>query len=408
MGANDGEVIGAVQILDNGDPAERFNLVLVAEGYRESELAQFASDADHFVEGFLGTDPFDIHQCAFNIWRLDVASDESGADDPVACGGTGATPRTFFDARFCNNGIRRALTCNKVSVMNVVSNHVPQYHSAQVIVNSPVYGGTGGAVGISSTATENLSGDPVDWRDILIHEMGHSIFGLADEYFYYAGCDENEPAQNQHDSFEPPEPNVTISPMATGKWSDLITTGNLPTSTNPNCGQCPPDIVPAPSNLIVGTYEGAHYTHCGAYRPSYNCKMRKLSEPFCAVCRREIHEYLVPFDTEFCATRDKLDLSRWAAAVTILFGVIQDGGGVVIVGGKPIPIDPWGPLRHSIWGAMTNPHDAPPAVRDTVVGLALMQLTSLVSSDSHRKRLETTVERLINDVADKLPTRTIR
>jgi hypothetical protein len=57
---------------------------------------------------------------------------------------------------------------------------------------------------------------------------------------------------------------------------------------------------------------------------------------------------------------------------------------------------------------MANPHDAPPAVRDTVVGLALMQLASLVSSDNHRKRLETTVQRLINDVTTKLPTQTIR
>lgn len=40
------------------------------------------------------------------------------------------------------------------------------------------------------------------------------------------------------------------------------------------------------------------------------------------------------------------DLSRWRAIVTILFGVIQDGGGLAVTpGGKPIPIDPWGPLR---------------------------------------------------------------
>jgi hypothetical protein len=408
MSISDGEVLGAVKIVDNGDPAERFNLVLVAEGYRESELDQFKDDADHFVEGFFQTDPFADHHCAFNIWRLDVASDESGADDPAACGGTGATPRTYFDARFCNGGIRRALMCDSFLVQTTVGIHVPQYHSAQVIVNSPVYGGTGGPVGVASTATENLSGKPVDWREILIHEMGHSIFGLADEYFYYAGCDVNEPAYNHHSALEPPQPNVTVSPTATGKWSDLINAESLPTSTNPDCGECPPDIDPPPSNFVVGTYEGAHHTHCGAYRPSYNCKMRKLGEPFCAVCRREIHEYLTPFDPDFCLTRDKIDLSKWVAVATILFGVIQDGGGVIIVGGKPIPIDPWGPLRHSIWGAMANPHDASPAVRDTVVGLALTHLASLVSSDDHRKRLETAVQRLVKDAAAKLPTQTIR
>jgi thiol-disulfide isomerase/thioredoxin len=37
---------------------------------------------------------------------------------------------------------------------------------------------------------------------------------------------------------------------------------------------------------------------------------------------------------------------HWMAAVKILFGVTGDGGGLVITpGGKPIPIDPWGPLH---------------------------------------------------------------
>jgi thiol-disulfide isomerase/thioredoxin len=36
---------------------------------------------------------------------------------------------------------------------------------------------------------------------------------------------------------------------------------------------------------------------------------------------------------------------RWRAIANILFGVIQDGGGLAVTpGGKPIPIDPWGPL----------------------------------------------------------------
>jgi peroxiredoxin len=41
----------------------------------------------------------------------------------------------------------------------------------------------------------------------------------------------------------------------------------------------------------------------------------------------------------------KTDLGKWAAVMTILFGVTQDGGGLGITpGGKPIPIDPWGPF----------------------------------------------------------------
>ena len=28
--------------------------------------------------------------------------------------------------------------------------------------------------------------------------------------------------------------------------------------------------------------------HCGVYRPEYNCKMRQLGQPFCAICRAAI------------------------------------------------------------------------------------------------------------------------
>lgn len=414
MGTADGHVIGATKIVDNGDPAERFNLVLVAEGYQESELGQFADDADHFCAGLFNTTPFDRHQCAINVWRLDVASDESGADDPAGsvCGGTGAMPRTYFDARFCASGIPRALVCNSSLVLTTVAAHVPQFHSAQVIVNSSKYGGTGGAVGTSSTATVNSKGNPVDWRDILIHEMGHSIFGLADEYWYLQGCAFNEPLQFNYPWGEPSAPNITIFPTAAGKWSDLINTTTLPTWSNPNCSQCPPypgEPGGPPDNfIVVGAFEGAYQYHCGIYRPEAHCKMHTLADPFCKVCSRVIDEYLEPFDPAECFTWDPLDLSKWVAVATILFGVIQDGGGVIIVGGKPIPIDPWGPLRQSLWAALADPRHASPPMRDVVVAMALDQLSSLLTEPQQRDQIQKAVGQLIEEVAAKLPQGTIR
>lgn len=42
----------------------------------------------------------------------------------------------------------------------------------------------------------------------------------------------------------------------------------------------------------------------------------------------------------------EIDPGKWALVVYILFGVTNDGGGVVIMPGTgPIPVDPWGPLR---------------------------------------------------------------
>ncbi|MFN7923126.1 MAG: M64 family metallopeptidase [Bryobacteraceae bacterium] len=411
MSAQDGKVIGAVKILDNGDPAKRFNLVLVAEGFKQSELGDFAGYAQDFVDGLFAIAPFDQHSCAINVWRLDVASTDSGADDPAGCGGTGATPHTYFDATFCGGGVPRALVCDTTLVQNTVQAWVPQYHSAQVIVNTKKYGGTGGAVGVASVATKNSKGENVDWREILIHEMGHSIFGLADEYPYLQGCDSGEIDRNHYSGPEPGKPNITTHGDASGKWSDLVNT-STPTWTNPNCSKCPPDPGapggPSNNDVVIGTLEGAGTYHCGLYRPQANCKMRKLGQPFCAVCEREIDEYLKPYDAEQCLKLKRIDLSKWAAVATILFGVIQDGGGVIIVGGVPIPIDPWGPLRQSIWGAMANPHEASPAMRDLVTGIALQQLSTIVASPGAAARIGAAANALVNEAAARLPVATIR
>ena len=65
---------------------------------------------------------------------------------------------------------------------------VPEFTVAIVVVNSTVYGGSGGSVG-----TYSLAGGATE---IAIHEMGHTAFGLADEYPYYAGG--NETGHDQH------------------------------------------------------------------------------------------------------------------------------------------------------------------------------------------------------------------
>lgn len=294
MGAGDGAVAGTTKILDHGSPAERWNLAILGDGYRAAELPQFATDAQDFVTTLLGTPPFNEHYLfgrrlsdAINVYRIDVSSTDSGADDPAACGGTGATPATYFDAAFCNGGIRRLLVVNTGTVATVVNAQVPQAHMSMVIVNSPIYGGSGGSVATFSKASGA--------NEIALHEMGHTAFGLADEYEYYAGCGVDT-AQNNHPASEPGEPNVTIDTnRATIKWGSLIApTTPLPTTSNANCAVCDPQSNPLPVGT-VGAFEGAHYYHCGAYRPEFNCRMRALNYPFCAVCKRRIRATLQPF-----------------------------------------------------------------------------------------------------------------
>ncbi len=287
MGAGDGAILGTTKIMDNGPDARRYNVVVVADGYQAGELAQFAIHADNLAATLAATAPFDRLMPGINIHRLDVSSTDSGADDPAACGGTGATPATFFDASFCTGGIRRLLVVDSARVVQAVNVQVPAWHAILVIVNSPIYGGSGGAIGVYSLATGA--------DEIALHEMGHSAFGLADEYEYWAGCGIDTDRDN-HPAVEPGEPNVTIdSNRATIKWRDLIDAGTaMPTMANPDCTQCDGRSSPASAGT-VGAFEGAHYYHCGAYRPEFDCRMRALGSPFCAVCERVIEQALQPF-----------------------------------------------------------------------------------------------------------------
>ncbi len=293
MGIGDGTVHGTTLIVNHGSPSERWNLVIVGDGYKVSELATFANDAQDVVNALFAAPPFNDPigllipgiQSAVNVHRIDVSSTDSGADDPAACGGTGATAATYFDASFCNSGIRRLLLVNNATVLNVVNAEVPQWHAILCLVNSTVYGGGGGTVATSSKAAGAL--------EIALHELGHSAFGLADEYEYWAGCgvDTN---RDIHPPSEPSEPNVTttLTPL---KWSGLVTPGTpVPTTANADCALCDPQGNPVGA-ASVGAFEGAHYYHCAAYRPQFDCKMRVLGFDWCAVCRQKIRQVLAPF-----------------------------------------------------------------------------------------------------------------
>ncbi len=293
MGAANGTVLGITKIYDSGLPSEKWNLVIVAEGYMATEQAQFQQDAQELVDHLFETAPFDEDEvaCAINIYRLEVASDESGADDPDCDGaGPGTTADTYFDATYCADGvIRRLLSGDGALVQDTVEDVFPQWHQIVVLVNSSVRGGAGGSIAWLSTGG-------FDWRDVFIHELGHSAFGLADEYDCYT-CTADEEGQDNYTGGEPLEPNVTAEPdPALVKWNAFVTAGPaVPTHDNPDCGERNSGPSPVPAGT-VGTFEGAYYNHCDAYRPQYDCKMRASATPdFCVVCEDVIREFYAPF-----------------------------------------------------------------------------------------------------------------
>jgi len=281
-------VVGAEKILDNGPDTDRFVLVLLAEGYTEAQLPQFANHAQQFVDTLVTTPPFDVFCQAFNVYRLDVISNESGADDPktAKCNGTGAVRDTYFDATFCGDDkIRRLLVVNNATAISEMDSHVPEWDQGLVIVNTTIWGGAGGTPGTTSLSS--------GWEGIAIHEIGHSVFGLADEYEYWAGCGIDTDREN-HPGPEPARPNVTVqNDPDLVKWKDLFDP-EIPITTNADCSDCDTQSNPFPGQMRVGLYEGAHYYHCDAFRPTFNCMMRNFDD-FCPVCVQRITQVLAPY-----------------------------------------------------------------------------------------------------------------
>lgn len=294
MTSADGHVVGSTTVLDRGPSDNRFDIVVAGDGYREDELPLFRQRVDEFCGRLLDAAPFDVLRGLVNVHRLDVVSVESGADEPASCGdgtaGSGAQARTFFDATYCGAGAgnRRLLTVDTAAVLAAAGAAVPAYDLVFVQVNAMAYGGSGGAVAV-------FSAHP-DAAEIALHEMGHTAFGLADEYPAKAGCAQPDPAHDRHPGPEPDYPNVTLDP-AVAKWADLVTPGTaLPTMTNPDPSRC--DQRPSPVAAgTVGAFEGADYHRAGVYRPEYDCRMRTLGAPFCAVCQREIRRQVLRYAT---------------------------------------------------------------------------------------------------------------
>jgi hypothetical protein len=293
MGSSDGSIGSTTKIVDHGPDSQRYNIVILGDGYQSTEMTKYHNDVQNFVNTFQATPPYNDLWCGINVHRVDVTSTDSGADDPGSCGdgssGSGASLKTYFDSTFCGDGnIRRLLTCDSVSAKNVAVAQVPQVHMTMVIVNTTEYGGSGGQVATFSTASSAA--------EIGLHEMGHTAFGFTDEYEYYAGCGSGETGHDNYSGGEPSEPNATINTdKTTIKWKAVLTSSdNLPTTSNADCTQCDPQGNPKAANY-VGAYEGARYFHCGCFRGSFNCRMRALNNSFCGVCQKVIRDTLAPF-----------------------------------------------------------------------------------------------------------------
>ncbi|MEM7310810.1 MAG: M64 family metallopeptidase [Planctomycetota bacterium] len=234
-----------VTLLDNGPTLNRLDLVIVGDGYTAGQMGAYAAHVNAIWPVMLADHPFDDYQSYFNVHRVDVISNESGVDnDPFQ----GIQKDTALDMEFWCSGIERLL-CVNVGKAGAQAAKAPGSDQVLAIANSTKYGGAG----YSTADLATLSGNNFSSIEIALHELGHSLGDLADEYDYGGPTTYQGP--------EPAAKNVSIfnsGQMASQQTKWFAWLGE------PN----------------VNTFEGATYSKLGVYRPTSNSKMRNLDRPF--------------------------------------------------------------------------------------------------------------------------------
>jgi hypothetical protein len=302
-----------IRLHQAGDPAQKLDLLILGDGYTASERGKFERDARRLMRVLFDTSPFKERQRDINVWGLVPPAAASGVSRPSQGihrrSPVGATYDAFDSERYI-------LTFENRAFRDIAAN--APYDVVEILTNSATYGG-GGIYGLYST----VAADSVWAPYIFIHEFGHHLAALADEY--YTSEVAYLPAV---DRIEPWEPNVTalLDPAAL-KWRDLVAPGTpLPTpwpkeeyerharAIQERRRRIRADNRPeremdalfreqmatemallgkGAHAGVVGAFEGANYEARGFFRPQADCIMfTRDPVPFCAVCRRAIERVL--------------------------------------------------------------------------------------------------------------------
>lgn len=257
-----------VPIQVTGDPAKRFNMVVLGDGYTAAELPKFREHVDKHLNVLWTIEPFKSYRSYVNVYAVEIPSPESGVDcDPNLDSPRRDTPLNMGFWGGCNaNSVQRLLTVDG-AVANEYADLVPGTTRANrqllALGNSDTYGGAGGA---NATA----SGGNALSALITPHELGHSLGELQDEYDYLARGVRGEP----YTGGEPSSSHHTLlteEQMATQqrKWWRWL--GEESEAGGP-----------------IARYEGGMYAGSGIWRPAAHSMMKTLGYYFDEISREQM------------------------------------------------------------------------------------------------------------------------
>lgn len=228
------------------------NIVILGDGYAADELGTFREHVEGVLENIRSDEGIADHLGAFNIHLVETVSQQSGADDNEG----EDTVDTAFNSSYNCNGVPRLLCAETIKVYEAALSEYPNVDQFILLVNDIRFGGSGNSNG-------RLAVTSARFPQIALHEMGHSLANLADEYEDINLIETSGLAPFDEGDFK----NVSnLSDPESVPWSHWIDPA-----------------APVPQffgDEGVGVFEGGYYRSTGVYRPTFESRMREFAMPF--------------------------------------------------------------------------------------------------------------------------------
>ncbi len=239
---------GRGRTLKGAQSGSGIHLVVLGDGYRADQQTLFREDVEGLIS-IMEQDPaVAVHLSAWNIHMIETPSVDSGIDDNVASD----IRDTAFDSGYFCLSVPRLICGDNRAMFGVALDEYPDLDELVLLVNDPRYGGSGGSVAVASSSAP----------EIALHEMGHSLANLGDEY-----VDNSIPAFGINEFNEGEFANIsTHQDPALVPWSAWIDMNNtIPTE---------------PGEDGVGVFQGGFYQPDVYFRPTFDSRMRTFDRPF--------------------------------------------------------------------------------------------------------------------------------
>lgn len=253
-----------------GDIAHSLDIVLLPDGFTEEDKDKFIAACRMWSDALFKYEPFTQNKHRINIRAVWKASNEKGIDKP----GIDKWVDNLLDTRFYTFNSERYQMTEEFQKVRDIASSVP-YESIFILTNTDKYGGGGiyNYYGLGSAGKTGRTGE------VYVHEFGHSLMGLGDEYIEKG----NTVSALYPEGKEPWEANLTRFVHFEGKWEKQIA-DDTPIPTKVAEGTTEKD-------WVIGAYEGGGYLEKGIYRGWPECMMKALTE-FCPICQEAISRYL--------------------------------------------------------------------------------------------------------------------